>query len=156
MTNPYELFPRLTPERKGSLKDSIQEVGVLVRIVRDEEGNIVDGFHRHDICDELGIHCPSETKRFATEADKYEFALRANCERRQLNRTQREQLVEAYIKCDPELSSNALASTTGVSDKTITKIRHRLESTSEIPKLSKFRGLDGKRRRRNFTTITRR
>lgn len=51
----YQVMPELTPEEYNELKNDIQERGVMVPIEFDEAGNILDGYHRFKICQELGI-----------------------------------------------------------------------------------------------------
>ena len=89
-TLPYHILPALLPEEYEALKASIAERGVDIPIIVDQEGNIIDGFHRQRACDELGIYCPREVRQFVSEAEKFELVLRANCRRRQLNRKQKE------------------------------------------------------------------
>ena len=75
-------FPPLAPDRYESLKQSIAETGVEVPVIEDEKGNLIDGYHRRQISAELGIPCPTEVRQFETEADKFELALKLNCQRR--------------------------------------------------------------------------
>ena len=51
----YQIMPDLTPEAFADLKASIAERGVDIPIIVDDEGNIIDGWHRQRACDELGI-----------------------------------------------------------------------------------------------------
>lgn len=44
--NPYQIMPDLTPEEYEALKADIQANGVLIPVEVDEEGNILDGYHR--------------------------------------------------------------------------------------------------------------
>ena len=57
----YQVMPGLSPEEYATLKADIAANGVRIPIDVDEEGNILDGFHRKQICDELGIECPTRT-----------------------------------------------------------------------------------------------
>ena len=50
------------------------------------------------------------------------------------------------LKAKPELSNLQIAKQVKRSDKTVTKVRTELEATSEIPKLTKTVGKDGKSR----------
>ncbi len=148
------LFPPLLPHQYEALKESITARGVDVRIICDQDGNVVDGFTRLQICDELGIDCPRELRVFDSEAAKYECALRANAQRRQLSIVQKRELIKAYIIADPELSPQSLATIIGCSKNTVDAIRSNLETTRQIDVLNKLRGLDGKQRpRRNAKVI---
>lgn len=143
----YGILPSLLPEEYEALKASISERGVDVPIVVDQNGDIIDGFHRRRACDELGIFCPREVRHFDTEADKLELILRLNCRRRQLNRKQRRSVIEAYLVRDPEIADNLLAEIIGgVSKNTVGAVRSELEATCQIDKFEKLRGKDGKRR----------
>jgi site-specific DNA-methyltransferase (adenine-specific) len=127
---------------------------VDIPTIVDAEGNIIDGWHRERACCELRIQCPREVREFASEAEKFELALTANCKRRQLNRKQKRKLIESYLKVDPAISDNTLAETIGgISKNTITQVRHRLERTRQIDKLTEFRGKDGKTRPRKYKRI---
>jgi ParB-like chromosome segregation protein Spo0J len=150
----YNLFPDLTPAEYAALKSSIADRGVDIPIIVDAEGNIIDGWHRQKACDELGIFCPQEVRRFDSDEEKLELAVTANAKRRQLNQEQKRALVAAYLKLDPTINDNWLAEMIGGMAKiTVTKVRRRLEATLEIAKLDAFRGKDGKRRPRNYNRI---
>jgi ParB-like chromosome segregation protein Spo0J len=60
----------------------------------DEEGNIIDGKHRKQICDELGIEYPVRVLAGLTEAQKLEHAYQVNVARRQLRKAQKRQLAK--------------------------------------------------------------
>ena len=51
----FQVLPPLSAEDYAALKSSIAARGVLVPVDYDEEGNILDGHHRGQICSELGI-----------------------------------------------------------------------------------------------------
>jgi hypothetical protein len=55
-------------------------------------------------------------------------------------------LIEKLLRDAPDHSDNRIADAVGVSDKTVTAVREKLESTSEIPKLNRTIGKDGKSR----------
>jgi hypothetical protein len=52
------------------------------------------------------------------------------------------------LKATPHLANIEIARMLGVDDKTVASVRDSLESTSEIPKLDKTVGKDGKARRK--------
>lgn len=143
----YQLLPDLLPEDYEALKASIAEHGVQVPAVVDQDGNTIDGFHRQRACQELGIDCPKEVRHFASENEKLELALRLNCHRRQLNRTQKRDLIAVYLKLDPQIADNYLADLIGgVSKNTVADVRDELIATCLIDKFEKLRGKDGKDR----------
>ena len=57
------------------------------------------------------------------------------------------------LKRTPDLANNWIAEILGVDDKTVKAARSRLESTSEIPKLRKLRGKDGKNRTAEYAHV---
>src|SRR5437667_6504032 len=58
----YQQLRPLTPREREGLKESIREHGVLVPVLKDEHGNVIDGHHRQELCDELRIECPFEVR----------------------------------------------------------------------------------------------
>jgi len=149
-----ELLPPLLPDEFAALKASIAETGYVGEpIVGDQDGGIVDGFHRQRACDELGIDCPREVRQFATEAEKFELSLRLNCRRRQLTRKQRQSLIGAYLRCDPQITDKHLADIIGVSQNTVARVRETLIATFQVEKFDKLRGRDGKHRPTKYKRI---
>lgn len=149
-----DIFPPLQPDAYEALKRSIAEIGVQEPVVEDEKGGLIDGRHRRQATEELGLQCPKIIRLFASEAEKFELALRLNCQRRQLNRQQKRSLIEAYLRADQKIADNALADIIGgISKNTVAEVRSQLEATRQIDKLAKTRGKDGKLRPRNYARI---
>lgn len=146
-TSKYQIFPDLSPEEEKILRTSIKEKGVLRPIIKDKEGNVVEGHQRKRIATELGKPCPEEVRHFESEREKFEYALDCNRARRShLTGRQKRQVIAAYLKGDPEISSNWLGEILGVAGNTVEDERRKLEGTSQIAKLTKLRGKDGKKR----------
>ncbi|WP_166831555.1 ParB N-terminal domain-containing protein [Thalassoroseus pseudoceratinae] len=146
-TSDYQFLPPLLPEEFEALKTSIAERGVDVPIIVDQDGNVIDGYHRERACDELGIYCPREIRHFDNETDKLELILSLNCRRRQLNRKQKRSVIEAYLLRDPQIADNFLAEIIGgISKNTVAAVRGELEGTCQIDKFDVLRGRDGKQR----------
>src|SRR5262245_20955484 len=65
------LLPTLTTEQRDSLRDSIRAEGIYTPVVQDQHGQVIDGFERLAIAEELGlrtypvrtVHCPDERTR---------------------------------------------------------------------------------------------
>lgn len=147
MTMDYQFLPPLLPEEFEALKTSIAERGIDVPIIVDQDGNVIDGYHRERACDELGMFCPREIRHFDNETDKLELILRLNCRRRQLNRKQKRSVIEAYLLRDPQIADNFLAEIIGgISKNTVATVRGQLEATCQIDKFDVLRGRDGKQR----------
>lgn len=128
----YQVMPRLSAEDYADLRKSIEKSGVLVPVVVNHEGQIIDGHHRAEIADELRITWPSQTVS-GTPAEMRSMAYALNLHRRHLNSEQRKELIRRSLTSDPELSNREHARRTGVSDKTVAVAREPMESGAEIP-----------------------
>ena len=82
--NKYQVLQPLRPDEREALKADIAKRGVLVPVETDEEGIILDGFHRVAIASELGIDYPTIVRRGLTDAEKREHAFKLNLLRRHL------------------------------------------------------------------------
>ena len=135
------------------LKASIRRFKVILPIVRDDCGEIIDGRRRVAACLELGIRdYPVITLTGLTDEEKRDYRLVLNHARRHLTRRQVRELIAAELRNTPDLSGNWLAMILGTTDKTVEAVRQRLIATSEIPKFDRHRGRDGKSRK--VTRIT--
>jgi site-specific DNA-methyltransferase (adenine-specific) len=139
-------LPPLIQDEYNSLKESIRQYGVRIPIVVDQAGKVIDGRHRQQACDELGIYCSREVREFATDAERLEVAISLNANRRHLNRQQRRELIGTYLKCDPRINDRHLGDIVGASKNTVAAERHRMESTGQIDQLPQRMGRDGKER----------
>jgi ParB-like chromosome segregation protein Spo0J len=90
---PYQLLPPLTVEQRHILRQSIEENGVLEPVVFDEDGEILDGHHRVEIAEELGIEYPRRVIDDLDRPGKHMYALTVNVARRQLDQSTRGSLV---------------------------------------------------------------
>jgi len=144
----YQLLPELPPEQFEALKADIAERGVVVPVVMDEFGTILDGHNRARACRELGINdYPVEVRRGLSEPEKRALARNLNVLRRHLTREQVRSLIADQLRDTPEWSNQRVAGGLGVDDKTVASVRMGLVATSEIPRLDKTVGTDGKARR---------
>lgn len=142
------LLPALTNWEYDALKGSIRRWGVILPVVKDENGQIIDGHQRVRACEELGINdYPVMTLAGLSDDEKRDHTYILNLVRRRLNQQQMRDLIAAELRRTPDLSDNWLAQTLGTTDKTVAAVRERLIATSEIPKLGALRGKDGKYRR---------
>jgi ParB-like chromosome segregation protein Spo0J len=143
----YQMLPELPPEQFAALRADIAERGVVVPVVVDEFGAILDGHNRVRACRELGINdYPVEVRAGLSEEEKRVFARRLNVLRRHLSRDQVRELIGDQLRETPEWSNNRIAAALGVDDKTVAGVRTDLAATSEIPKLDRLVGADGKAR----------
>jgi ParB-like chromosome segregation protein Spo0J len=144
----YQLLPELPPEQFEALKADIAERGVVVPVVMDEFGAILDGHNRARACRELGINdYPVEVRRGLSEPEKRAVARNLNALRRHLTREQVRSLIADQLRDTPEWSNRRIAGGLGVDDKTVASVRAGLVATAEFPQLDKTVGADGKARR---------
>jgi hypothetical protein len=78
--------------------------------------------------------------------DPYARVLSLNIRRRHLTAEQKRVLIANVLKAKPETSNVQIARQVKVDDKTVANVRTGLEATSEIPRLEKTVGKDGKER----------
>lgn len=146
--SPYQVMPPLSADEREALKTDIAERGVMVPVEYDEDGKILDGHHRVELCGELGItHWPRLIRYGLSESEKRRHARRLNVDRRHLDQAQRRKMIEDDLRETPEASNRKIAAGLGVDDKTVGVVRTKLESTAEIPQLDKREGRDKKVRK---------
>lgn len=141
----YQVMPPLTADEYAELKSDIQQRGVMVPVEYDEEGNILDGHHRVQICEELGItDFPKVIRAGMTEAEKRTHARKLNMARRQLNREQMQELIQEQLRETPEKSDRQIARELGVHHTTVGTQRDILEKSGQLANLATSTGADGK------------
>ena len=88
----YKLVNPLSSLEYQSLKTSIEEKGMYLPIIINQDNVLLDGHNRYQICQELGIEPRFETKIFEDELEEKEFVIEINLKRRQLNNFQKIEL----------------------------------------------------------------
>lgn len=133
------------------LKQSIAITGkILVPIVTDENGDILDGHHRELAYQQLtddGFKIERPVPQIVTgltEEEKRHHALRTNMVRRRITRRQRRKIIEEELRRSPDLANQWIAEVCGTTGKTVAEVRKELEARSEIPIVTTFRRRDGK------------
>src|SRR5262245_5502327 len=86
-TSIVQPMPELSPDQLGALRADITANGVLVPVVRDQYGRIIDGHNRAAIAAELGIEYPVQVVEIADDNDAMDRAVSLNCTRRHLTRS---------------------------------------------------------------------
>jgi site-specific DNA-methyltransferase (adenine-specific) len=81
----YQLLAPLRPEELAALEADVARRGILLPVETDEDGHILDGHHRAAIARRLGLPCPTLVRRFASEQEKREHAIKMNLARRHLD-----------------------------------------------------------------------
>jgi len=143
---PYQLLPPLSPEDYAALEADIIARGVLVPVEYDEAGNILDGHHRVQICESLGlVDWPRFVRKGLSEDEKRAHARALNLSRRHLTNAQKREIIEAQLKETPSISSRAIAARFGVHHSTVSTVRKRMEDGGEISHHAEVVGRDGVR-----------
>jgi len=130
----YQLLPPLTTEEYEALKEDIQARGIMHPVELDENGDILDGHHRAQICQELGIDCPTIVRDGMTEEEKRTHARSMNLLRRHLNREMKRAVIADELRENPNRSNNSIGKLLGVSDNTVHSVREEegLDSTERV------------------------
>ena len=143
---PFQFMPDLPTWEYKALKESIRLNGVIVPVVKDEHGAVLDGHHRLRASKELGLKdVPTITLAGLTNEQKRDHALLLNMVRRKITRKQMRQIIAAELRRAPDISNQWLAEILGSTDKTVESVRRELIAGSEIPMLDSYRAKDGKR-----------
>lgn len=87
-----QLFDALPPHIEDALRASMRRFGVIVPVVRDQDGRIIDGHHRVRLAEELGIAYPERHVTVADSDEAKEIARTLNADRRHLTDEQRRQV----------------------------------------------------------------
>lgn len=137
------------PEWEELVKD-VRERGIQQPItVSKRTGTlvIVDGHQRVRAACEAGLTTiPAVQQKYEDEREETLALVMANIRRRHLTREERRGVIAEMLKLYPEKSNNQHAKEIGVSDMTVKAVRQELEATSQIRKLDKTVGADGRER----------
>lgn len=143
---PFQLMSDLPSWEFNALKESIRQHGVLVPIIKDENGVIIDGHHRSKVCDELGItNVPTITLAGLTDEQKRDCSLILNLVRRKITRKQLRQIISTELRRTPDISNRWLAEIVGSTKNTVESVRRELLAGGEIDHVDSYRAKDGKR-----------
>ncbi len=123
MSVTFQVMPPLSAEEYAALRDDIAERGIVVPVVVDQHGRLLEGHHRRRIADELGIDCPAEVHEVADDEDARQVALTLNLARRHLSREQRRELIAREAAARPGDSDRAIARRLGCSPSTVAAVR---------------------------------
>ena len=133
----YQVMPELTAEEYEELKADIAQRGVMIPIEYDELGNVLDGYHRLRICEELGINdYPRMIRAGMTETEKLTHARKLNMARRHLTSEQKRGLIREQLKATPEQSDRQIAQALGVTHPTVGVLRKELETSGDVEKFT--------------------
>jgi hypothetical protein len=130
-TDLFQVMPALTDSEYDALRENIANNGVLVPVVVDQHGRVLDGHHRRDIAHDLGIEVPTETVVVDDDDHARQVARTLNLARRHLTRRQKRDLIAAELTSDPSRSNREIGRLLGVDHKTVGSVRREL--AGEIP-----------------------
>lgn len=142
----YQLLPPLSAEEFAALEKSIIAHGVLVPVEYDEAGEIIDGHHRVEICESLGlVDWPRFVRKGLSETDKRALSRELNFARRHLTSAQKQDVIADQLRGTPSISSRAIAGMLGVHHSTVETVRKRMVYGGEISHHDEVEGRDGVR-----------
>ena len=151
----YQVMPELMAEEYAELKADISQRGVMIPIEYDEAGHVLDGYHRLQICRELGIKdFPKVIRAGMTEAEKLTHARKLNIARRHLTQEQKRTLIREQLKATPEQSDRQIAKVLGVSQPTVSAQRKELEEIGDVKKFITSTDTLGREQPRKRKTVS--
>lgn len=142
---PYaDLLPVLSDEEYAALRADIIARGIVVPVVIDEQGNVIDGQHRLRIAADLGlVDVPMDIRPGLVDSEREALALDLNLHRRHLSTEQRDKVI-VWRRQKGE-SMRQIAEAVGVSRGTVANALSTVQNwTVELP--SSVKGKDGKTR----------
>ena len=136
--DPFQVCPELSPADYAALEKSIADLGaIMVPILEDENGNVIDGHNRKEIATRLGIDCPKFVRAGLSDEEKRSLARQLNTARRQFTTKQKQGLIDGQLQDMPQLSDRAIADLLSVDHKTVGTRRKKLVDSGEIPHTEK-------------------
>jgi ParB-like chromosome segregation protein Spo0J len=139
----YQLMPPLSADEYAALKADIAARGVQVPIEYDDQGNILDGFHRVQICQELGLACPQVMRSGLTDAAKRAHAWALNLTRRHLSKVQKRAIAKTLR--GEGWTMERIAQALGLSQATVSSWLTEFIRFDELQDAEPITGKDGKR-----------
>ena len=145
------LFPTLEPATYAALKDSIEQFGVLVPVAKDQDGKLIDGFHRSEIAEELGVDFRVDVIKVESDEQRDEIAAALNLYRRHLDVAERQEQV-VFLRSKGH-SLRAIADAVGVNVATAHRDLATVADATVGTPDGKVLGKDGKRRDAKRPTV---
>jgi len=126
--NTFQPMPELTEEELDALRRDVAENGILVPIVVDQHGRILDGHNRWRVAAELGVDCPRVVREVSDDDEAMSMAVTLNCARRHLTREQQRQIIANELTRRPDDSDRAIARRVGCSPSTVGAVRRAVSN----------------------------
>jgi ParB-like chromosome segregation protein Spo0J len=133
-------WPPLDEATEAALRASIERFGVLVPILLDQHGGIIDGHHRARLAGELGLEPRVEVIEVRDNAHARALATTLNSDRRHLDVWTRRKVVES-LRSEGH-SERAIAGAVGVTKTTVHRDLETLGGPGGPP--AQIAGRDGK------------
>lgn len=124
-------MPPLTADELTSLRADIVERGIVVPVVVDQHGRVLDGHHRRQVAAELGIDCPTTVREVADDDEALDIAVALNAARRHLSQDQRRDLIRSELHRRPKDADRAIARRVGCSPTTVGTVRSEWRAEAE-------------------------
>lgn len=115
----YQHFHPLAASQFEQLKKDIEQKGVLVPIIVDENDKVIDGHQRRAVCAELHIECPKTVMAGLSEDEKHILSIVLNVFRRHLTASERQPALAELAQLG--WSSRRIAEAVGVSHQTVSR-----------------------------------
>lgn len=115
----YQLFHDLSAAELERLKADIAERGVVVPVVVDEDGAVIDGHQRRRAAAEVHAECPEVIVSGLTEDEKQALAIALNAFRRHLSGVERSQAIKRLRTLG--MTQDQIAGQTGVHRSTVSR-----------------------------------
>lgn len=148
-----DLLPIHTEQERAQLKEDIERNGLQVPVVIDEHDNVIDGFLRKELAEDLKIDWKkaADVRFDLGDIEKQALRIRLNLLRRTSmpTRRQRQQCRQVLLMAHPELSDQLIADMCGASRATIQRERKELAQNGKLMMPLSTVGSDGKRRKAN-------
>jgi ParB-like chromosome segregation protein Spo0J len=123
-----QVMPPLSEEEYAALRNDIEHNGILVPVLVDQHGRILDGHHRVKIANELGIDYPRDVREIADDNEAHDLAVTLNMVRRHLNREQKRAVIRSEIERTPDASDREIARRTASAPTTVGAVRRRVSN----------------------------
>ncbi len=146
----FQVMPSLTMDEQSQLVESIKTNGILVPIIIDNDGAIIDGHNRYEIAvklTEMGIDVgdiPVQVSDLTDDTTKRKLAYELNLQRRHLSVRDKKKAAEKMWQEFPEMSTAQMVKTTGLSRGSAVNLRKELEEDGKIETTDIRKGADGK------------
>lgn len=141
----YQPFYDLPAAQFQALVNDVAARGVLLPIIVDEAGRVIDGHQRRRAAAEVGVECPKVVVAGLTEDEKQTLALTLNLFRRHLSGTERSRALQQLANLG--LSTRRMADILGVSKSTVHNDLRQLSNSGQLSdRPDRVRGADGKSR----------